>query len=1604
MSTIQDSDQFLVQRDSDSFKQSAVNLMSTILDTDYMLVQRGDDSFKVSCLDVKDQLGGGGSAPPVLESVTLVQNAPIDANRFTGKLFTSTVSNAGQAATVLDMTATVTGVLGIKAGSATIETNNYDGGSAVALNLQSDVNLGTVVEVGDTVTASASYTPQTSEIVSVASSGVGTTYETMGSSDANANWNQGSAVQYNVGQAPASGSAATILVKAFSGAVFGIAGNFTNSTKNIAISVSDDGTNWTGLGDYSQLDLNVSQGNGFVMEKPYLRVAFGVGAGTEYWYVREAKDYHTLTFADSTDLKYFQAGDVVGSSDGITYEAVTDGNITIAFDPFKNPQAIANGFLSSSPGGIATSVTFTFPSPSDFSSVTKMGGGGYANSTSFTLEFWDENNTRQESIEQTGSVWTPTDLNTAPPALVSKLRITCPESAGGFALTGFFNSSGVGVVTGELSTDIPAKVISTDVTNSTMTVDGGKWAAVNDSQVWSNGADKSNPTYPITNGFDGDETTIARSSAGDPILITFNPAVPINSTLDIWANHVGSNDGHLIINGTSVANSLSSTSSAIAKDTFTQFTELSTLQIGSNGTGSEYVGFSKIAIDGKALIDAVNDSQDWTATGTWVNPLNDAYKDSLFDGDLTTGWAAASGTTATYTFATPQTFATSVRLYAGTSTSVDPKFNVNGVLLPNPPAPGAGKEWVDITSHCQANGNNLASIQVSYSAGNYSTSVCGVEIDGKLLVDKGVRNLGETSVSTSAPKQGSGTLSAINGTQVTIEPFTDNCFVEGQFLTVDKTIDVSPVTDPIASYDDATKTLTFTDSKDLIQFVDGDEVYMADADGNAVSPTFTTSAITTVAPANYAEGGTITGAIHPSSGKTLDTIFNGIVSKTFGVNNGVCTGSNANNVLTFGSPIVLTEDDELKAAMFKNGDGGQIVDMRFDDGSTLRFQATDLPSISVSGTVEENLTTIDHQGRNLVGMNYYGSDSNVTTVNGFYLNGSLLIDGQTTVLTFADSTNFDKFQVGDDVGDPGGTSNVSYTGNGSSQAITGVGFSPDFVWLKSRTQGSASHGLFDSIRGATERLISDSTGTESTQPNTLQSFDADGFTIGTDAAYNGSGSGYVAWCWDAGDGSPVTNTDGSISTTVKANASTGFSVVTWNGTGSEATIGHGLGQIPSFIITKNLNQSSGWKIYHDGGRKTGGSTAFSPYYWYTFTTAIGSGAANQGFTNTRPTANVFSFAAAANQNSQVAYCWAETPGMSKFGSHTNSASGTQTVELGFQPAWLMIKRTTSASAYTGWLIWSEATGFDYTGVLYANESYSAGKRGNGTDAGNYLSITVTPTGFTFDLGAAEFSQPNEPFIYVAFSGDAVASIVDIDEAVSKMTMDADIKSVGDTLSVTKSGTGTVDSVNVAAKSMILSASNDQWVNGFRAATATKPAVATTAYLQFDQTGAVSGYSPVPVPVRAMDNLITPQLTFPAEFSDTGTAPDAEFADANAYLEVSVTLKNQNGASGPKSSNAVVPSTNQRSISAGEVTNNAESVGRMIEQVVTHEQRVADNYADEMKKKATQLEAALAKYSSDESASYSATSTRRRARNADGTFRADDPSTPDINEAWEDGEA
>jgi hypothetical protein len=248
-----------------------------------------------------------------------------------------------------------------------------------------------------------------------------------------------------------------------------------------------------------------------------------------------------------------------------------------------------------------------------------------------------------------------------------------------------------------------------------------------------------------------------------------------------------------------------------------------------------------------------------------------------------------------------------------------------------------------------------------------------------------------------------------------------------------------------------------------------------------------------------------------------------------------------------------------------------------------------------------------------------------------------------------------------------GFNTVLYTGKRPSQSITGVGFSPDLVWLKSRDL-NALHAVFDTVRGANQRLRTNDTVAEDTSV-VLPSFDADGFTLGDDYSSNNTGNSFVAWCWDAGS-STVSNTDGTITSSVRANPATGFSVVTYTGNGvAGATVGHGLSSAPKMIILKNRSIVANWHVYHESIGATKGLIL-------NLTNAEAT--ATQFWNNTAPTSSVFSLGTYGGGNGSgnnlVAYCFADVEGFSKFGSYTgNGSTDGPFVYTGFRPAFVLFK-------------------------------------------------------------------------------------------------------------------------------------------------------------------------------------------------------------------------------------------------------------------------------------------------------------------------------------------
>ncbi len=253
-----------------------------------------------------------------------------------------------------------------------------------------------------------------------------------------------------------------------------------------------------------------------------------------------------------------------------------------------------------------------------------------------------------------------------------------------------------------------------------------------------------------------------------------------------------------------------------------------------------------------------------------------------------------------------------------------------------------------------------------------------------------------------------------------------------------------------------------------------------------------------------------------------------------------------------------------------------------------------------------------------------------------------------------------------------------YTGNGSSSyAITGVGHQPDFVWIKKR-DGTVNHLLHDSIRGVTKLLVSNTNAAEDTNTNILNSFDSDGFTVGSNSASNDNNGPFASWNWKA-NGSGSANTDGSISSTVSANTTSGFSIVSYTGNStSGATVGHGLGVVPKMIIMKNLDSTGAsaehWLVYHESVGNTKG-------LYLNLTNAEDTSAAF--FNNTSPTSSVFTLGNGDKPNKngqgQIAYCFADVQGFSKFGSYVGNGSTDGTfVYTGFKPAFVMWKISSSA--------------------------------------------------------------------------------------------------------------------------------------------------------------------------------------------------------------------------------------------------------------------------------------------------------------------------------------
>ena len=320
---------------------------------------------------------------------------------------------------------------------------------------------------------------------------------------------------------------------------------------------------------------------------------------------------------------------------------------------------------------------------------------------------------------------------------------------------------------------------------------------------------------------------------------------------------------------------------------------------------------------------------------------------------------------------------------------------------------------------------------------------------------------------------------------------------------------------------------------------------------------------------------------------------------------------------------------------------------------------------------------------------------------------------------------------------------VLWTGNSGSQTISGYGFQPDFLWTKVRSHADA-HQLRDAVRGINKVVRSNTTGVEYTVTS-AGTFNSDGFTtVGTDGGeFNYNSYTFASWGWKA-NGQGSSNTAGSINTTyTSANTTSGFSISTYTGTGSNATIGHGLGVAPKVVIIKNITRAEDWLVGHN-------SIGFTKFVSLNLTNAEQT--SSNKFNDTAPTNQVFSVGTSDGSNksgdSHVAYCFAEKKGFSKFGSYSGNGNADGVYQhLGFSASWLMIKRTDSTAS---WVIFdNKRLGYNVANYqLYSNST---------SGEGNNVLLDITSQGFKCRANHLDVNGSGASYIFMAFASEPLVS-------------------------------------------------------------------------------------------------------------------------------------------------------------------------------------------------------------------------------------------------------
>ena len=324
-----------------------------------------------------------------------------------------------------------------------------------------------------------------------------------------------------------------------------------------------------------------------------------------------------------------------------------------------------------------------------------------------------------------------------------------------------------------------------------------------------------------------------------------------------------------------------------------------------------------------------------------------------------------------------------------------------------------------------------------------------------------------------------------------------------------------------------------------------------------------------------------------------------------------------------------------------------------------------------------------------------------------------------------------------------------YTGNSTSpRALTGFGHQPDLIWVK-RRNGTGNHFVNTSVQGATKWIYPDLTSAADTSTQGI-TYGTDGFTWnGGNYDLNASGETYVCWSWKAGttsglSGGTITPSSYSINTT------NGFGIYEYTGTGSNATIAHGLGTAPQVVLVKMVSGTEDWRMYHQGA---GDATK---YMTLNSTGAVSTAASV--WNSTAPTSTLFSIGTDGgvntNASTYIAYCFTEKTGFSKFSKYTgNGSTDGSFVYTGFKPAFVMAKCSSASGSYTSWSTFDttrEPYNLNAGKTLYANTDYAEGKRGNGDASTTIPGVDLLSNGFKWRVLNDEVNN-SQDYVFMAFA-------------------------------------------------------------------------------------------------------------------------------------------------------------------------------------------------------------------------------------------------------------